>query len=371
MHKLSRLTVVLSIAAALGAANVVYAESAPVYDADSAQQQYDGNADQNQDVPPPAPDQSMGDQMAPGDQAAPSEQAPGSDQAASSDQDTFMPAQQVDPQAAPHPTPKIQAAQTQAVAPPAYATENLSVEQRIKRIEQQVNNMQTGDSSQRIESLQDQVQTLRGQVEQLMHQVEQVQAQQKAMYNDLDKRVSQAPSAPKALPIDPDSPVPGYKRKMIANKVAESVTPAATVAAPAKAAADNQPNVAEEQQIYQTAYEQIKSKKYTDAINTLQNMLKKYPTGQFASNAHYWLGELYGIVGKSDQALTEFSTVVKNYPDSPRIADAQLKVGLIFASQSKWPDAKAAFKKVINRYPGTASSRLASEQLKQLKQAGH
>jgi len=80
---------------------------------------------------------------------------------------------------------------------------------------------------------------------------------------------------------------------------------------------------------------------------------------------------LYGIVGKSDQALTEFTTVVKSYPDSPRIADAQLKVGLIFASQSNWTDAKSAFKKVINHYPGTASSRLASEQLKQLKQAGH
>ena len=134
---------------------------------------------------------------------------------------------------------------------------------------------------------------------------------------------------------------------------------------------DNQPNVAEEQQIYQTAYSLIKAKKYNDAVDALQKMLKKYPSGQFASNAHYWLGELYGLMGKNDQALAEFGTVVKTYPDSPRVSDAQLKLGLIYASQTKWSDAKTAFKRVINHYPGTASSRLASEQLKQIKQAGH
>jgi tol-pal system protein YbgF len=100
-------------------------------------------------------------------------------------------------------------------------------------------------------------------------------------------------------------------------------------------------------------------------------MLQKYPSGQFAANAHYWLGELYGLMGKNDQSISEFGNVVKNYPDSPKIADAQLKLGLIYAAQLKWPDARTSFKKVINHYPGTASAHLASEQLKQIKQAGH
>jgi len=154
------------------------------------------------------------------------------------------------------------------------------------------------------------------------------------------------------------------------NKPAPSTVkplPSASVAVKTMA----QPNVAEEQQIYQTAYNLIKLKKYGEAVNTLQSMLKRYPSGQFASNAHYWLGELYGVMGKNDQALSEFATVVKTYPDSPRVSDAQLKVGLIYATQLKWSDAKLAFKTVINRYPGTTSSRLAAEQIKQIKQAGH
>ncbi len=100
-------------------------------------------------------------------------------------------------------------------------------------------------------------------------------------------------------------------------------------------------------------------------------MLQKYPSGQFAANAHYWLGELYSLLGKDDSSAAEFAVVVNQYPDSPKVSDAQLKLGMIYAGQFKWQEAKAAFKKVINRYPGTSSARLATEQLKQIKLAGH
>ncbi|MBA3660880.1 MAG: tol-pal system protein YbgF [Gammaproteobacteria bacterium] len=216
-------------------------------------------------------------------------------------------------------------------------------------------------SSARIDVLQNQVQTLRGQVEHLQRLLEDVQNQQAAIMVELEKRNAQPVIATTSTTIAPN----GVASKNVVVKPTETAVVAKTTDL------SHQPDVAEEQQIYQTAYNLIKAKKYNDAVNVLQNMLKKYPSGQFASNAHYWLGELYGLLGKNDQALSEFSTVVKSYPDSPRLSDAQLKIGLIYAADLKWADAKAAFKKVINRYPGTTSSRLASEQLKQIKQAGH
>jgi tol-pal system protein YbgF len=319
----------------------VFAESAPVFDADAMPQQFDnsqdqadqadqGPSDQGQDLPPPP---------APGQEGA------------------YVPSQQAVPMG----------------PPPA----SMTLDQRVRRVEQQVNNMQNNDANARIDTLQNQVQSLRGQVEQLSHQLEQMQNQQKALYADIDKRLAQQSNNTKPTTATPD---------LSSRDATAAVTPAATkptrkvAAKPAKVdsstdsaaeTSNNQPNVAEEQQIYQTAYNLIKAKKYDDAVNTLQGMLKKYPSGQFASNAHYWLGELYGLMGKNDQALAEFTTVLKTYPDSPRVSDAQLKVGLIFASQSKWSDAKAAFKKVINRYPGSASARLAAEHLKQIRQAGN
>lgn len=297
-HYLQSLGLVLFVSIAMPS----FAEPAPVYDADNMPQQLDN-------------DQAQADQNAAA-VAAPPEQEVGA-----------------------------------VPAPEMPATSTLSTEDRLKRMEQQINNIQNTDSMSQIDSLQTQIQALRSSVEQLSHQLQQVETAQK---NAKPQLIASAEGATKPTKLALNANQPPAK---------VAPTPIAEVA--------GQPNVAEEQQIYQTAYNQIKAKKYEDAVGTLEGMLKKYPTGQFASNAHYWLGELYGLMGKNDQALTEFSTVLKNYPDSPRVSDAQLKVGLIYASQSNWSEAKVAFKRVIGRYPGTAPARLATEHLKQIKQAGN
>jgi tol-pal system protein YbgF len=263
-------------------------------------------------------------------------------------------------------------------------------EQRMEHLEQQLNNLQSNENIARIDSLQDQIQSLRAQVEELTHQLQQAQSEQKARDADIDNRLSQqgVRANKKLTPgvndtnVASDSNDDSSNTKIVTKsnaKIASAKQSAKIVAGAntanedikSKKSLDDQPNVAEEQQIYQTAYNLIKVKKYNEAVEALQGMLKKYPSGQFASNAHYWLGELYGLMGKNELALNEFGTVVSSYPDSPRVSDAQLKLGLIYSTQSKWSDAKTSFRKVINRYPGTASARVASEQLKQIKTSGH
>lgn len=309
----------ISLSVVLGA-GPLQAELPPVYDADSLPQQLEG-ADTNAEWPP-----------APGQEG------------------------------------KVEAL-SRSSSRPLLNTESGTFEQRLRRAEQQIQNMQNDGSTEKLNALQAQIQSLQAQVEQLTHDVQQATSQQKSMYADLDKRVadlkestaqaksipSRSFAAPKALtsknPLNIDEQINSSQK--LEKKISE------------------QPDVAEEQQIYQSAYNLIKAKKYEEAVNTLQSMLKKYPSGQFASNAHYWLGELYGLLSKNDLALAQFHIILTQYPDSPRISDAQLKSGLIYAAQSKWPEAKAAFKKVINRYPGTSAARLASQHLAQMKQAGH
>jgi tol-pal system protein YbgF len=355
----SLLTKLFLVVMLAGITSSVWAEDAPVYDVDSYPPQFDNSA------PPPPPANHANDRA----DADRSQSGP--------------PAQTFGTQDAPAPAEPEQ----QAVAtPPA---QSLSVDQRIARLENAVH----ADVSTKVADLQTEVQSLRGQIEDLTHQLQQLQTQQKSQYSDLDKRISHGGSGSTASAaaataddanLDDEAPAPVKPKK--AAKKAAVADDASAVGLPAvattpvdeqkttpapNASAANQPNVAEEQQIYQTAYNLIKAKKYNDAADTLQKMLQKYPSGQFAANAHYWLGELYGLMGKNDQSISEFANVVKNYPDSPKIADAQLKLGLIYAAQLKWPDARTSFKKVINHYPGTASAHLASEQLKQIKQAGH
>jgi tol-pal system protein YbgF len=234
---------------------------------------------------------------------------------------------------------------------PSEPKQALTEEQRITRLEQQIKNQVQSTSNSKIETMRAEIQSLRAQVEELSHQLQQMQNQQRSMYTDLDKRLSDKSTKEKAIPT----------------VEAVTVTTKKTSVKP-DSDTHEQPNIAEEQKIYQTAYDFIKVKKYNEAVATLQKMLRKYPEGQFAANAHYWLGELYGLLNKNDQAANEFTAVIKNYPDSSKVPDAELKLGLMYTAQFRWADAKAAFKKVVTRYPGTASARLASEQLKQLKQ---
>lgn len=296
---------------------ICFAEPAPVYDADSLQFEGDLSETTDHDLAPPPP--------------------PG--------EGSYIPQQ------------------TEGIA-------STNIDQRMQRLEQRINNMQSSNTSERVESLQTQVQMLRGELEQLSHQLVQLQAQQKDFYTDVDKHLAQQMgniklSQANQLQNPINNKLINKKESKIVEKNAENSINNTNVSKSIG------PNVAEEQQIYQTAYNFIKAKKYNDAVNALKGMLKKYPTGQFASNAHYWLGELYDLMGKNDLALAEYGTVVSNFPESPRVSDAQLKVGLIYATQSKWKEARLAFKKVIDHYPGTASSRLAAEQLKKIKRAGH
>jgi tol-pal system protein YbgF len=324
--KQSNLTLKLGLMAALlGVAMPVFAESAPVYEVDELDQGA-AAAQSQRDVLPPAP---------------------------SSPEESFSA----------NASPEVQV----SAAPSSGSSSSSDVNQRLRKLEQKLNSVAQTSSSEQVESLQSQIQTLRNQVEQLTHALEKAQAEQKAAYTDLDTRLAQANAAPAQAAVTPPPPAAEVK-PAAKTPAAPKVEHAAKKEAVEKTEG---PDVAEEQQIYQSAYTLIKDKKYDEAVTTLQTMLKKYPTGQFASNAHYWLGELYGLLGKSNKSLGEFVIVVTNYSKSPRVSDAQLKIGLIFASQDKWLEAKSAFKKVVDKYPGTASARLASEQLKQIKTAGH
>ena len=344
----------------LGSASLAWAEDAPVYDVDSYPPQFDGNSGQAAGAEPPAM-QAQAPGM-PGPASSSSGQSFSAGPGAAPGSASAMP-----PSAPAYPPADFEQTMPAEPAPAnAFAGGNLSMEQRVARLESAVHS----DVGSKVAALQAEVQTLRGQVEEINHQLQIIVSQPKTPPRAEGKTQSSAGYEDQDTTVANDAPAKGKKSKKAGDTqtAVNKGLPSAT--ADSKASA-NQPNVAEEQQIYQTAYNLIKAKKYNDAADTLQKMLQKYPTGQFAANAHYWLGELYSLMGKNDQSLVEFSNVVKNYPDSPKIADAQLKLGLINAAQQKWSEAKAAFKKVINRYPGTASAHLAAEQLKQIKQAGN
>ena len=235
-----------------------------------------------------------------------------------------------------------------AAEKPAVVDEALPVnaQNNQNQAERQATYLEQLNIPERVEKMQQEIQELRGLVELQAHQVEQLEKQQRNLYADLDARLNDlSSSATKAVPV-------------IAPKGQASFT-------------NNEEESDKQMLMYQNAFNLIKSKKYSQAIKGLNNYLKKYPSGKYAANSHYWLGELYAKAGDSDKAIVEFNTIVNSYADSNKAPDAMLRLGSIAYDQSQWSEARKWWKKIVAKYPNIAAARVAETHLQELEQQGN
>ncbi len=263
---------------------------------------------------------------------------------------------------------------------PAISTSGLSDEQRINKLEQQVNNINEQNLATKVDSLQQQFQKLSGQIEDQKHQIEQLNSQLRSFYQDLNQRLEKPGSEKSVLekPKTSESSVADIDTTVSKNVSTAPVTtgevveavPGATVAA---AVIDNKKNdevkprtdkaFLAEQQMYQTAIDLLPDKKYEASGNKLRDYLKHYPKGAYVANAHYWLGEINFLQKNYDAAEEEFKTVTAKYPKSKRVSEAMFKLALVHQNQGRDAQAKQELKQVMKRYPGTSAAQLAKLQL--------
>jgi len=204
----------------------------------------------------------------------------------------------------------------------------------------------------KIQQLQQSMQDLRGIVEVQAHSIKQLETQVRNLYADLDRRIAKLSSSPAndaatvvaATDIQEPAPVDEQSKKT-ANVVA---TP-------------------EEMKLFNEAFATIKSKQYSSAITKLLGYLKKYPSGKYVAESHYWLGELYTISGYNDKASTEFNMVVNDYADSNKAPDALLKLGSMVYDQSQFDQAKQFWTTITDKYPSSAAARVAKTRLQALE----
>ncbi|MDF1760002.1 MAG: tol-pal system protein YbgF [Coxiellaceae bacterium] len=244
------------------------------------------------------------------------------------------------------------------------------VGQRLGQLARQVQNITAMNLPQQISDLQNQIQQLRGQLQVQSHDLKLLNTQQRSFYQDVDQRIQQL----KALVNNSGN---GDDSSTNSTGPASSSSSSNPSSNSNKAAGSNvtsqlNSNVASQNfnlkdaQTYQTAFALVLKKKFTPAMEGLQNYLSSYPNGRYAVNAHYWLGEIYLRQSQTDKAVNEFSTVVKNYPKSNKVADSKLKIAMIHMSQGKTAIAKNEYTALKKQYPGTTAAQLASIQLQQI-----
>src|SRR5574343_1819671 len=148
------------------------------------------------------------------------------------------------------------------------------------------------DLSSQIQRQAEEIARLRGQIETLTYELDLAKKRQQDFYLDLDTRLRKFETAA-AAPVAENG---------------ES-TPAAALVDPAR-----------EGQEYEAALNAFKAGKYKDAATAFAAFAQKYPDGQLAPNAQFWLGNAWYAQRDCKRAVEAQGVVTTRYADSPKAA---------------------------------------------------
>ena len=188
-----------------------------------------------------------------------------------------------------------------------------------------------------LQQLQQEVMMLNGKVEEQAHELRNLKEQSLERYVDLDKRLAGGVAA---IPSDTG----GNSSTVVAKPVA-----------------GNSSNIAEqagEGEAYRSAYALVRTQQFNDATAAFKQFLRDYPTGKYAPNAHYWLGELYLVMQPADleSSRQAFTLLLSQYPDNSKAPDAMYKLGKVYFMKGNREKAREYLDRVISQYGSTNSS---------------
>jgi tol-pal system protein YbgF len=206
------------------------------------------------------------------------------------------------------------------------------LDSRVGRIDRIVSNQSLMQMTQRVDGLQEEMRTLRGRIEELQNENAVLKKQQRDLYADLDKRLTEAAASASAAASAPTAPAPE----------------------------------ADEQVLYNRALEQLRARNYAAAVDGFRALAASHPAGQMADNTQYWLGEAYYVTAEFDQAGAAFQRVLTGWPNSRKAPDAMLKLGYTQIEQNKLAAARATLQQVASKYPDSDAAKLAADRLAKL-----
>ena len=162
-----------------------------------------------------------------------------------------------------------------------------------------------------IRALQEEAALLRGLLEEQSYELKQLKQLQLDNYMDLDRRLSGG----------------GHPVSSATN--VNDKTPVAAV--PSVAVVESQlPDSASESDVYKAAYDLLNQKDFDGAVVAFEEHLNRFPSGDFASNSHYWLGKIAMLKKDYPQAKSWFTELIANFPSAAKVPDAQLDLGKVY-----------------------------------------
>ena len=118
--------------------------------------------------------------------------------------------------------------------------------------------------------------------------------------------------------------------------------------------------------LYSSALRDYTGGKYDLARQQFLDYLKFFPEHDLASNAQFYLGEIFFAQKQYPEAIGEYDKVLDNYPKSFKLAAARLKKGMALLELGQKSSALRELREVVRRHPATEEERRARAKLREL-----
>lgn len=191
------------------------------------------------------------------------------------------------------------------------------------------------DLASQIQLQAEEISRLRGLVETLTYELDLAKKRQQDFYLDLDTRLRKFETSA-AAPADGGAP-----------------EAAAVAADPAREGLD-----------YEAALNAFKAGKYKDAATAFAAFVQKYPDGQLAANAQFWLGNAWYAQRDCKRAVEAQSVVTTRYADSAKAPEAWLALATCQQELGNAAAAKRSLETLVAKYPKSPAAEAAQQRLK-------
>ncbi|NCA70971.1 MAG: tol-pal system protein YbgF [Sphingobacteriia bacterium] len=250
------------------------------------------------------------------------------------------------------------------------------LEGRIARLERIIENQAGSDLLLQMQQMQMELQELRGLVEMQHFELQKLQRQQQDPFAAIDTRLDPDPDLLGPLVTDPLATTETGDRDVRDDRtldLAPQQTRQIQVLPPTGGSSVPSLPLPEgtggsERDAYAAAFELLKERSYDEASVAFNELLRRYPQGQFTDSARYWLGETHYVQRNYAAALAEFDRLVQLHPASQKVPGALLKIGYIQYDQQAFDQARAMLEEVIRRFPRSTEARLAKSRLDRMGQ---
>lgn len=275
---------------------------------------------------------------------------------------------------------------------PAFAQSDWDMQNRIKRIENEINTLSRAvyrgetpppgsapaggglgaDAEIRLQQVENDMRELRGLIEQQSFENRQLKDQLERVTSDLELRLNDLEGGAPATNNASGRYTTGNVTPQVRPQVQQPTAPAAGDSGgqtyqwssgnnnagqlgsyTANAGSANASDLAAA--TYENAFSMVKNRQYDGAQVEFETFLRDYPNHALAGNAKYWLGETHYVRGNFEPAARIFAEGYQQYPTGSKAADNLLKLGLSLDALGKRDDACIALQQLKKENPAGAA----------------